>query len=63
MENAVRCALDGGRTIEDTHVFAEARGFIHADLIGVCKSLSAGDFTANENISRYGDGPFRDLEC
>jgi len=58
MEDAVRRALDGGKTIEDTHVFAEAHGFTHADLIGVCKSLSTGEFTVNENLSRCEEGCF-----
>lgn len=57
----MRRALEGGKTIEDTHVFAEAHGFTHADLVGVCKSLSTGEFVVAENLSRCERQYFSDL--
>jgi len=52
MEEAVRCAVEGGQCIEDTQVFAERNGFAHTELVGVCKSLAAGDFITTEALSR-----------
>ena len=37
MEDAVRAQLASGGVIEDTVPFAEAKGFEHTSLIGVCK--------------------------
>ena len=51
MEAAIRAAVTGGGVIANTLPFAEANGFAHADLIGVCKSLETGSFIASESIS------------
>ena len=52
MEDAVRAQLASGGVIEDTVPFAEAKGFEHTSLIGVCKSLAANDFIACANLSK-----------
>ena len=48
----MRAQLASGGVIEDTVPFAEAKGFEHTSLIGVCKSLAANDFIACANLSK-----------
>jgi len=53
MEEAIRSALEHGEPVKDSQVFADAHGFAHADLVGVCKSLSTGGFIVTESLSRF----------
>ena len=52
MDEAVRLAVDGGKVIEDSQEFAAANGFVHAELVGLCKSLATGGFITTEATSR-----------
>jgi len=47
----VRAELTSSGVIADTVPFSSAKGFGHADLIGVCKSLASNSFIATENLS------------
>uniref|UniRef100_A0A7S2DG68 phenylalanine--tRNA ligase n=1 Tax=Haptolina brevifila TaxID=156173 RepID=A0A7S2DG68_9EUKA len=52
MEEAIKATLDADGSITDSMPFAEAKGFDHAALIGVCKSLSSAQNIEVTNKSR-----------
>ena len=51
MEDAIKAELGASGEIPDSLPFADARGFAHADIIGVCKSLASGDFIVTKALS------------
>ena len=51
MEAAIKDALADG-SIRDSLEFAESKGFAHAELIGVCKSLASGSFIVTADVKR-----------
>ena len=46
----MRAQLASGGVIEDTVPFAEAKGFEHTSLIGVCKSLAANKKRSGSHV-------------
>jgi hypothetical protein len=52
MEAAVLAALTADGSVADSLPFAAAHGFVHAELIGVCKSLASNAFIVTTDLSR-----------